>query len=96
MTDEGRNPVERPRGHVEILPPEDETPSSRRVFYSSGFGTIKVVKLGPLASAAMALGVLVVLLLGFFFLGGALLLLIPISLFLAALAFLSRSFGGRG
>jgi hypothetical protein len=93
VSGDDRNPVERPPGRIEILPPEDEVHSSGRIFYSSNFGSVKIVKLGPLASAAVAVGALAALALGFVFLSGALLLLIPLTLILGALAFLSRGFG---
>ena len=93
MNGDDKNSVERPPGRVEILPPEDKLHSSGRIFYSSNFGSVKIVKLGPLASAAVAVGALIVLALGFLFLSGALLLLIPLTLILGALAFFSRGFG---
>jgi hypothetical protein len=93
MTEDNSNRVEAPRGRVEILPPGDEQSSSGRFSYSSGYGTIKIVKLGPFASVLLALAVGVVLLCGFIFLSGALLFLLPIVGLLAAGAALSGFFG---
>ena len=96
MTKDNPDRVETPRGRVEILPPEDDQPSSGRFSYSTGYGTIKIVKLGPFASVLLALAIGVVLLCGFIFLSGALLFLLPIVGLLAAGAalagFLSNPF----
>ena len=89
MTKDKPDRVETPRGPVEILPPEDDQPSSGRFSYSTGYGTIKIVKLGPFASVLLALAIGVVLLCGFIFLSGALLFLLPIVGLLAAGAALS-------
>lgn len=67
MTKDNLDRVETPRGRIEILPPEDDQPSSGRFSYSTGYGTIKIVKLGPFASVLLALAVGVVLLCGFIF-----------------------------
>ncbi len=93
MTKDNPDRVETPRGRVEILPPEDDQPSSGRFSYSTGYGTIKIVKLGPFASVLLALAVGVVLLCGFIFLSGALLFLLPIVGLLAAGASLSGFLG---
>ena len=93
MTKDNPDRVETPRGRVEILPPEDDQSSSGRYSYSTGYGTIKIVKLGPFASVLLALAVGVVLLCGFIFLSGALLFLLPIVGLLAAGAALSGLFG---
>lgn len=89
MGKQDKDQVETPRGAVEILPPEESRSSSDRVFYSTGHGTIRIVKLGPFASVLLALAVGVVLLCGFIFLSGALLFLLPIVGLLAAGAALS-------
>jgi hypothetical protein len=91
MTKDKQDQVETPRGRVEILPPEDDRSSSGR--YSTGYGTIKVVKLGPVGSVLLALAVGVVLLCGFVFLSGALLFLLPIVGLLAAGAAVSAFLG---
>ena len=93
MTKDNLDRVETPRGRVEILPPEDDQPSSGRFSYSTGYGTIKIVKLGPFASVLLALAVGVVLLCGFIFLSGALLFLLPVVGLLAAGAALSGLLG---
>jgi len=93
MTKDNPDRVETPRGRVEILPPEDDQPPSGRFSYSTGYGTIKIVKLGPFASVLLALTVGVVLLCGFIFLSGALLFLLPIVGLLAAGAALSGLLG---
>ncbi len=89
MTEDNSNRVETHKGRIEILPPEDDRSSSGRVAYSTGYGTIKIVKLGPFASVALALAVGIVLLFGFIFLSGALLFLLPIIGLVAAGAALS-------
>jgi hypothetical protein len=93
MTKDNPDRVETPRGPVEILPPEDEQSASGRFSYSTGHGTIKIVKLGPFASVLLALAVGVALLCGFVFLSGALLFLLPIIGLLAAGAALSGFLG---
>jgi len=87
------NPVETPKGPIEILPPEDEHSSSGRFAYSSSFGTVKIVKLGPFASFALFMAICGILGLGFLFLSGALLFILPIAGLLAAGAALSGLFG---
>jgi hypothetical protein len=92
MTKDNPNRVETPRGRIEILPPEDDRSSSGRFAYSAGYGKIKIIKLiklGPFASVALALAVGLVLLFGFIFLSGALLFLLPIIGLVAAGAALS-------
>ena len=93
MTKDNLDRGETPRGRVEILPPEDDQPSSGRFSYSTGYGTIKIVKLGPFASVLLAMAVGVVLLCGFIFLSGALLFLLPVVGLLAAGAALSGLLG---
>ncbi len=93
MTEDNPDQVETPRGRVEILPPEDEQSSSGRFSHSTGYGTIKIVKLGPFASVLLALAVGVALLCGFVFLSGALLFLLPVVGLLAAGAALSGLLG---
>lgn len=93
MTKDNPDRIETPRGPVEILPPEDKQSSSGRYSYSTGYGTVKIVKLGPFASVLLALTIGVVLLGGFIFLSGALLFLLPIVGLLAAAAALSAFLG---
>jgi hypothetical protein len=71
---------ETPRGEVEILPPEDRTgPWGGAVYTTKRFGAVKVVRLGPVGGALLGFGLLVMVSLGFLFLSGALLLLLPIA-----------------
>jgi hypothetical protein len=73
-----------PKGEVEILPPEDRSgPWGGAIYTSRGLGKVKVVRLGPVGSALLGLGLLAMMTLGFLFLGGALLLLLPIAGLLA-------------
>ena len=81
------------RGEVEILPPENEEPSYGRVFYSAGRGTVKIVKLGPFGSALLALALGLALMLGFLFLGGMLMILIPLLAIGGVGAYLASRFG---
>jgi hypothetical protein len=92
MTKDNSGRVEGPRGRVEILPPEEEQ-SSGRFSYSTAYGTIKIVKLGPFASLLLALAAGVILLCGLIFLSGALLFLLPIVGVLATGAVLSGIWG---
>jgi hypothetical protein len=78
VNDKHKDRPESFKGDVEILPPEDGRASSGGYAYSFGHGTIKIVKLGPLASAFVGLAVCGALFLGFLFLSGALLLLLPV------------------
>ena len=89
MTEDNSNRVETPKGRVDILPPEDDQTPAGRISYSTGYGTIKIVKLGPFASVLLALAVGFALLFGLVFLSGALLFLLPILGLLAAGAALS-------
>jgi len=84
----------RPSKHeVEILPPLKE---DRGFYYSTTRGTVKIVRLGPLGSLAVALTVGLVLALGFLFLSGMFLLLIPVVLLGGVGAYLAGRFGGFG
>jgi len=89
MTEDNSNRVEAPKGRVDILPPEDDQSPAGRISYSTGYGTIKIVKLGPFASALLALAIGLVLVFGLIFLSGALLFLLPILALLAGGAALS-------
>ena len=85
--------VEFPRGRVDILPPDDKQSPSGDVSYSSAYGTIKFIRLGPFAGTLLAMAIGLVLLLGFVFLSGALLFLLPIIGLLAAGAAVSGYLG---
>ncbi len=80
MGDRNSEKPETPRGEVEILPPEDRTgPWGGAVYTTKRFGTVKVVRLGPVGGALLGFGLLAMVSLGFLFLSGALLLLLPIA-----------------
>ena len=81
------------KGEVEILPPEREEPSFGRVFYSSGRGNVKIVKLGPLGGVFLALAMGVMLMLGFLFLGSLLAILMPLVAIGGVGAYLASRFG---
>jgi len=71
---------ETPRGEVEILPPEDRaSPWGDAVYTTKRFGTVKIVRLGPVGGALLGLGLLLMMTFGFLFLGGVMLLLLPIA-----------------
>lgn len=82
-----------PRGSVEIFPPDAEDESPSRIWIASGSRRIKIVKLGPVTGALAALAVAAILLLGFAFLTGALVILVPIAGLLALGAWLSGVLG---
>ncbi len=96
MASDKERPFETPKGPIEILPPrEDERPISSGFVYSSGFGRVKIVKLGPLASLALFVAICAAMTLGFVFLSGALLFILPIAGLLAAGAALSGLFSNQ-
>jgi hypothetical protein len=68
-----------PKGEVEIIPPGEERPRSGGFIYTNSNGSVRVVKLGPVGASLAGLGVLALLMLCFLFLGGALLLFLPIA-----------------
>jgi hypothetical protein len=71
---------ETPKGEVEILPPEDRSgPWGDAVYTTKRFGTVKIVRLGPVGGALLGLGLLGMMTLGFLFLSGVMLLLLPIA-----------------
>jgi len=81
------------RGEVEILPPESEERVFGRVFYSSGRGSVKILKLGPLGGAFLALAIGLMLMLGFLFLSGLLAILIPLLAISGVAAYLASRLG---
>ncbi len=90
MGDRNSEKPETPRGEVEILPPEDRSgPWGDAVYRTRSFGTVKVVRLGPVGAALLGFGLLGVVTFGFLFLGGLMLLLLPIAGFLTFGAMLS-------
>ncbi|ARN81400.1 hypothetical protein [Methylocystis bryophila] len=85
---------ETPRGEVEILPPEGNSgPWGDAVYTTKRFGTVKIVRLGPVGSALLGLGLLGMVTFGFLFLGGLMLLLLPIAGVLTFGAMLSGLLG---
>ena len=71
---------ETPRGKVEILPPEDRSsPWGDAAYSTRQFGTVKVVRLGPVGATLLGFGFLGLLTLGFLFIGGVMLMLLPIA-----------------
>ena len=93
MRDRNSEKPETPRGEVEILPPESEEQYLGRVIYSSGRRGVKIVKLGPLSSAFLALAIGLTLMLGFLFLGGLLAILIPFLAISGVAAYLASRLG---
>lgn len=85
--------AEEPRGQVEIIPPGPEARGSSRIWISTGSHRVKVVKLGPIGSALLALALLVALAVGFIFLTGVFLVLVPIVVVLGAIAYLTGASG---
>jgi len=81
------------RSDGEVLPPVGEESVSGRMFWSTGRGTVKVVRLGPLGALGVMLSIGLLLALGFMFLGGLLMLLLPLALIGGAGAYLANRFG---
>ena len=90
MRDRNSDKAETPRGEVEILPPEDRNgPWGDAVYTTKRFGTVKIVRVGPVGGALLGLGFLLMMTFGFLFLGGLMLLLLPIASVLTLGAVLS-------
>jgi VIT1/CCC1 family predicted Fe2+/Mn2+ transporter len=89
------NEPEEPRGEVEIIPPGVETRerSRSRIWISTGSQRVKVVKLGPFGSLVLALALALMLALGFIFLTGVFLVLVPIVAIMGAIAYLTGASG---
>lgn len=87
------NTPREPKGPVEIIPPGVETNASSRIFISTGSQRIKVVKLGPIGSILLAAGMALALALGFIFLTGVFLVLVPVVVVLGAIAYLTGASG---
>ncbi|MFY9655932.1 MAG: hypothetical protein WAK01_04980 [Methylocystis sp.] len=80
MGDHNSQKPETPRGKVEILPPEDRSsPWGDAVYSTRQFGTVRVVRLGPVGGTLLGLGFLGFMTLGFLFIGGVMLVLLPIA-----------------
>lgn len=87
------NTPREPKGPVEIIPPGVETNASSRIFISMGSQRVKVVKLGPIGSLLLGLACALGLALGFIFLTGVFLVLVPVVLVLGAIAYLTGASG---
>jgi hypothetical protein len=82
--------AEKPAGEIEIIPPGVERGrSGSRIWISTGTNRVKVIKLGPIGSFVAALAMLVALALGFIFLTGVFLVLVPIVTVLGAIFYLT-------
>lgn len=81
--------AEEPRGRVEIIPPGAETRAN--LWISTGSHQFKIVKLGPIGSILLALTIGALSVMGLIFLTGVFLVLIPVLVVLAIVAYL---FGG--
>jgi len=78
--DQNSERPKRPRGEVEILPPENRKgPWGDAVYSTKRFGTVKIVRVGPVGGALLGLGFFGLITLGFLFLSGVMLLLLPIA-----------------
>jgi hypothetical protein len=88
--------MEKDKREIEIIPPGEKSAdafSNGRIWISSGGGEVKIVKLGPLGSLMVGLGVLLFLALGFFFLSGLFLILVPAVALLGAGAWVANKLG---
>jgi hypothetical protein len=84
--------ADEPKGRVEIIMPGEER-SAMRVWVATNSHEIRVVKLSPLQSFGVAIGLLLVLWLGFLFLSGVFLILAPFALLVAAGAYIAGLLG---
>ncbi|QGM97090.1 hypothetical protein [Methylocystis parvus] len=89
-----------PRGEVEIIPPGEEPRrshedgfASSRIWISSGSGDVKFVRLGPLQSMMLGVGLLLFIGLCLFFLSGLLLILVPAVALIGAAAWVANALG---
>lgn len=93
MSEQDKGRIEIKKGEFEILPPfKEREPGAGRIFYSTGRGSVKIVRLGPFGAIALMLGIGLVLSFSFLFLSGLLLLLVPLAVLGAAGAYLSGGF----
>lgn len=86
--------AEEPKGRVEIIMPGEEQ-SAMRVWVATSSSGVKIVKLGPLQSLAVAIGLLLILWLGFLFLSGVFLIIAPFAIVIAAGAYIAGLLGFR-
>lgn len=93
MSENAPREPEEPKGTVEIIPPGDETRASSRVFFSTGSQRVRVVKLGPFGSMVLAAALALAMALGFIFLTGIFLVLIPVVVVFGAIAYLTGASG---
>jgi len=96
----GRDMSDEPKGEIEIIPPGEEPRRSRkddfttsRIWISSGSGEVKFVKLGPLQSMMLGVGLLAFIGLCLFFLSGLLLILVPAVALIGAGAWVANALG---
>lgn len=86
---------------IEIIPPgessrrerEDDAFAQSRIWISSGSGEVKFIKLGPLQSLMLGLGLLAFVALGLFFLSGLFLIAVPAVALLGAGAWVANRLG---
>lgn len=83
-----------PPDKVEILPPASGDRSFDQVFHSSGRGTVKIIRLGPLGAIAMTLAFGLMLGFGLLFLTGILFILFAGLVVLGTGAYLANRLGG--
>lgn len=88
------------RGDIEIIPPGEEPRRDReegfaqsRIWISSGAGEMKFVRLGPVQSLLLGVGLMALLGLGLFFLSGLFLILAPVVALLGAGAWVANRLG---
>ncbi len=81
---------EEPRGPIEIIPPGEERTSSR-IWISTGSRQFKIVRLGPIGSTLLALALIILSAIAFVFLTGLFLIIVPVLVAFAIVAYL---FGG--
>jgi hypothetical protein len=85
--------IEIKKGEAEILPPLDDRPKmAGRIFYSTGEGSVRIVRLGPLGAIALMGGFGLVLAFSLLFLSGLLMLLVPLAVIGGAVAYLTGGF----
>jgi hypothetical protein len=91
-----KNPPTRPderSPEIEILPPPPPRSGMRSRTWIGGANGVKVIKVGPVGAALLALGFAVVMALGFIFLTSAMIVLLPIVLVLAVISYLTGASG---
>ena len=89
-----QQPDRLPPDKVEILRPASGDQSFDHVFYSSGRGTVKIIRLGPLGAIAMMLAFGLMLAFVVLFLCGVLLILFAALVILGTGAYLANRLRG--